>query len=91
MADVIKNDKKVASSRGLEVVMRYHRSKATIKDITAKGDYLHVKYSDGATLRNKFADPRVLKEWVAKKRMYLGLPYNKSDIVFDDRYKKRSK
>jgi hypothetical protein len=91
LTHVVKNGKKVASSRGLEVVMRYHRDKSGIKDISAKGYYLYVKYSDGARVKSKFADSRVLKEWVAKKRMYLGLPYNKSDIVFDDRYKKRSK
>lgn len=77
---IIKNGKKVASSKGLEVVMRYHRTTSSIKNITGKGYYLYVTYSDNARLKTKFADKSVLEDWVNKKRRYLGLKFNKSKI-----------
>ena len=77
---VIKNGKVVASARNLEVVMRYHRQKAPIKNIFTRGKYLHVVYSDGATLKTEFSDERVLGDSVNKKRRFLGLPYDKSKI-----------
>ncbi|MGA3193244.1 MAG: hypothetical protein ABSD73_12220 [Candidatus Bathyarchaeia archaeon] len=81
MDRVIKKGKVVASAQNLEVVMRYHRQKSSIKNITAKGYYLYVLYSDGARLKTKFADPKVLNDWVHKKRRYLGLPYDKEKIM----------
>ena len=78
---ITKNGKVVASARNLEVVMRYHRQKASIKDITAKGDYLCVTYSDGAKLRTKFSSKSVLEDWVNKKRRFLGLSYDKNKIM----------
>jgi len=79
---VRKNGKEVASSRGLEVVMRYHRNTSSIKNITGKGYYLYVTYADGARIKTKFADPAILQSWVHKKRRFLGFDYDKSKIRF---------
>ena len=77
---VIKDGIKVAQSRNLAVVMRYHRTKSSIKNIIAKGEYLYVVYADGAKLKTKFADKTVLNHWVNKKRKYLGFKFDENKI-----------
>jgi len=67
---VMKNGKEVASSKNLEVIMRYQRGWRSpyIKSMTQRGYTLYVKYSDGASVKTDFADPSVLKDWIASKK-----------------------
>ena len=64
----MKKGKQVASSQNLEVILRYQRQFSSIKSALQRGNYLHVKYDDGASVKTKFADPSVLKDWIYKKR-----------------------
>ena len=74
MVKIIKNGKKIASSKGLEVLSRYNRTKSSVKKATQKGYWLYVLFSDGARAKTKFADHRVLKQWLEnkKKRSWYG-------------------
>ena len=65
---VMKNGKQVASAQNLEVILRYQRKHSSIKSAVQRGYNLHVKYDNGATVKTKFADKSVLKDWIYKKR-----------------------
>ena len=66
---VMKKGKQVASSQNLEVILRYQRNNSSIKSAVQRGNDLHVKYDDGASVKTKFSDPSVLKEWIRRKKV----------------------
>jgi hypothetical protein len=65
---VIKKGKVVASSKNLEVIDRYRRNNANVDKVIVNKNNLTVKFDDGAYVKTKFADPSVLKSWVANKK-----------------------
>lgn len=87
--EVIKNNKVVASSKSLEVILRYQRQKSPIIKVTQKKDMLYITYQDGAKINTKFATPTVLTNWIAKKRKRGVFP-SKIGSIFKDKksYKK---
>lgn len=64
----MKKGKQVASSKNLEVILRYQRKHSSIKSAEQIGYNLHVRYNDGATVKTKFASKDVLTNWIYKKR-----------------------
>ena len=66
---VMKKGKQVASSQNLEVILRYQRQHSSIKSAVQRGNDLHIKYDNGASVKTKFASSSVLKEWIRRKKV----------------------
>lgn len=66
---VMKGKHVVASSKNLEVILRYQRQNAYIKKVTQHGKTMTVNYADGAICKTKFASAKVLSDWIERKRI----------------------
>jgi len=66
---VVKRGRVVASSHNLSVILRYQRAHSHITSATQRGNWLNVKYADGAHVRTRFADRTILTGWIRSKRV----------------------